>query len=160
MIRKKQRRKKAERLFLKNFSLLFFFLVIPVTACSGRSSVYRTLTIRDRTLRVEIADTDALRRKGLMFRKKLKQGYGMLFVFPRERKLSFWMKNTSLPLDLAYIDRNGEIREIHPLRPYSLEPVRSRRSMLYALEVPRGWFAAKGITAGARVEFSFEATGK
>jgi uncharacterized membrane protein (UPF0127 family) len=96
----------------------------------------------------EIARTDTERETGLMFRRSLADGEGMLFVFEKDEMLSFWMKNTLIPLSIAYIAYNGRILEIHDMKPQDLTPVRSGRSVRYALEVPQGWFERAGIKAG------------
>jgi uncharacterized membrane protein (UPF0127 family) len=75
----------------------------------------------------------------------------MLFVFPSDEQLAFWMKNTSIPLSIAYIASDGTIREIHDLEPFSLEAVKAGRSVRYALEVGRGWFGKAGLGEGDRL---------
>lgn len=102
------------------------------------------------SLKAEVARTTAQREVGLMFRTSLPDGTGMLFVFDSDQILQFWMKNTSLPLSIAYLSSDGTIREIHDLEPFSLAGVSSARSVRYALEVPRGWFAKAGLEAGDR----------
>jgi uncharacterized membrane protein (UPF0127 family) len=72
----------------------------------------------------------------------------MLFVFERDQILSFWMKNTYIPLSIAFIAGDGRIAEIHDMEPLSLASVRSSRSCRYALEVPLGWFARAKINVG------------
>jgi uncharacterized membrane protein (UPF0127 family) len=99
-------------------------------------------------VKAEIARTDAQRERGLMGRQSLADGEGMLFVFDRDRILSFWMKNTLLPLSIAYIAYDGRILEIHDMEPQNLKAIQSSRSARYALEVPQGWFARTGIRAG------------
>jgi uncharacterized protein len=112
-----------------------------------------SLTVNAATLVAEVADTDESRATGLMFRDGLADGEGMLFVMPGVGPASFYMKNTGLALSIAYIGANGTILEIHDLEPFNEIPVRSRfQTIAYALEVPRGWFAAKGIFPGIRVE--------
>jgi uncharacterized membrane protein (UPF0127 family) len=96
----------------------------------------------------EIARTDDQRTRGLMFRKELEDGRGMLFVFDRDEVLSFWMKNTLIPLSIAFISYDGTILEIKDMHPGDLSPVHSSRSVRYALEVPRGWFDRAGVSAG------------
>jgi uncharacterized membrane protein (UPF0127 family) len=86
-----------------------------------------------------------------MFRKEVKDGEGMFFIFERDQVLSFWMKNTLVPLSIAYISRDGEILEIRDLEPGNLNPVVSSRSCRYALEVPEGWFGRVGIGPGDRL---------
>jgi uncharacterized membrane protein (UPF0127 family) len=104
------------------------------------------------SLTAEIAKTDRERETGLMFRKALADGQGMLFVFDADQVLAFWMKNTSLSLSVAYLSSDGTIREIHDLEPRSLAAVTSERSVRYALEVPRGWFDRVGLKVGDRFE--------
>lgn len=111
------------------------------------------LSIEGHTFRVEIADTPEERQRGLMERTELGEDRGMLFIFSEDRKLSFWMKNTLLPLSIAYIDSEGIIREIHSMTPLSLQPIPSRTSVRYALEVEQGRFDELGIEEGDRVIF-------
>jgi uncharacterized membrane protein (UPF0127 family) len=86
-----------------------------------------------------------------MHRKKLPDGEGMLFVFERDEMLSFWMKNTLIPLSIAFIASDGRIMEIRNMEPGNLDPVRSSRSVRYALEVPQGWFDRVGLRAEDRL---------
>jgi len=104
------------------------------------------------SVEVEVAREAEERERGLMFRKSLEEGKGMLFVFEADQRLAFWMKNTMIPLSLAYIASDGTIRQILELEPGSLDPVASERSVRYALEVPRGWFERAGVVVGDRVE--------
>jgi uncharacterized membrane protein (UPF0127 family) len=102
----------------------------------------------------EIASSPGQREQGLMHRKELKDGNGMIFVFERDEVLSFWMKDTLVPLSIAYIAQDGRILEIHDMQPGNLNPVRSSRSARYALEVPQGWFDRVGIVPGDRLDVS------
>ncbi|MDP3179615.1 MAG: DUF192 domain-containing protein [Spirochaetaceae bacterium] len=110
------------------------------------------LSVGATTISAEIAGTEDERAKGLMFRNKLADGEGMLFVFETDQVLSFWMKNTILPLSLAYLSSDGQIVKILDLEPQSLAPRSSERSVRYALEVPRGWFGRAGVSVGDVVE--------
>lgn len=100
----------------------------------------------------ELAVSPEERERGLMFRKELKRGEGMLFVFEADQQLAFWMKNTSIPLSIAYLASDGTIREILDMEPFSLASHPSERSVRYALEVPKGWFAEVGLGPGDRFE--------
>jgi uncharacterized membrane protein (UPF0127 family) len=125
-------------------------------ACASRSSFSTTtVTIRtaggDVNIAAEVAKTAEERQRGLMFRKSLADGKGMLFVFERDQVLSFWMKNTYIPLSIAYIAGDGRIIEVHDMEPLSLAPVRSNRSCRYALEAPLGWFTRANINVGDTV---------
>ena len=104
---------------------------------------------------MEIARTDEERAKGLMYRKQLPDGEGMLFVFDRDQQLSFWMKNTVIPLSIAFIASDGHIIEIKDMQPNDLNSVKSSRSVRYALEVPQGWFGRVNVNAGDTVKINF-----
>ncbi len=108
----------------------------------------------DHLFTVELARTPEEREQGLMFRQSLGADAGMLFVFDESAIRSFWMKNTTIPLSIAYIDATGRILEIHDMEPLSLEPVRSRYPARYALEVNRGRFVEVGIAPGSVVDLT------
>ena len=101
---------------------------------------------------VEIADNDAERQRGLMERTALAENAGMLFVFEREKPLAFWMKNTLIPLSVAYIDSNGRIVDIQDMEPLDETPHPSAEPARYALEVNQGFFAERGIEVGNEME--------
>ena len=86
-----------------------------------------------------------------MFRKTVPEGEGMLFIFDRDEVVSFWMKNTYVPLSIAFITHDGRILEIRDMESESTTSVVSSRAVRYALEVPRGWFGKTGISAGDRM---------
>jgi len=88
-----------------------------------------------------------------MFRKKLEPNSGMLFVYPREMPLRFYMKNTYIPLDIAFIDENGTILNIEPMTPLDETVIASKGLARYALEVNQGFFDKEGIKPGDRVRF-------
>ena len=100
------------------------------------------------SIKAEIARTNEERGLGLMHRKILNDGEGMLFVFERDEVLSFWMKNTIIPLSIAFIASDGRIIEIRDMRPNDLNAVKSSRSVRYALEAPQGWFGRAGVRPG------------
>jgi uncharacterized membrane protein (UPF0127 family) len=107
-------------------------------------------------LRVEAARSGEERNRGLMYRKTLADGEGMLFFFERDEILSFWMKNTRIPLSIAFVSSRGEILEIRDMEALNLNPVRSSRSCRYALEAPLGYFNRAGIAAGDRIVSGLE----
>ncbi|MFW5737613.1 MAG: DUF192 domain-containing protein [Spirochaetota bacterium] len=126
-------------------------LVLPgLVACESAGERY-TLRAGGVELEVEVADTPETRARGLMERTELGERQGMLFVFESSEPRSFWMKNTPLPLSIAYVDRELVIREIHRMEPLSLEPVPSRYPARYALELNRGAFERLGIRVGDRL---------
>ena len=97
---------------------------------------------------VEIADTPAKRETGLMGRSALAPNAGMLFVFGQDQPLSFWMKNTLIPLSIAFMDSQGRIVDIQDMQPLDQTPHDSAAPAKYALEVNQGFFAAQGIQVG------------
>jgi uncharacterized membrane protein (UPF0127 family) len=99
-------------------------------------------------VKAEIARTQSERAGGLMHRKTVPDGEGMFFVFERDEVLSFWMKNTLVPLSIAFIASDGRIIEIKDMHPGDRNSVASSRSVRYALEVPLGWFSRAGVTSG------------
>lgn len=136
---------------------LFFCLTAasPVTAVSSQRICTLSITGTGGNvvhLLAEIADTDTLRSRGLMFRKGLDKNRGMIFMYSSEEYLTFWMKNTYIPLSIAYISGEGVIHEIYDMKPLDTSIVYpSRLPARYALEVNRGWFREHGITQGCRV---------
>jgi uncharacterized membrane protein (UPF0127 family) len=97
---------------------------------------------------VEVAATPSARRRGLMHRESLPDERGMLFVFPQEKRLTFWMKDTHIPLSIAFARSDGTIVHIADLEPRSEQPVSSRSPARYALEMNRGWFLRHGVLEG------------
>lgn len=106
------------------------------------------------TVSVELAMSPGEQETGLMFRKELQDGRGMLFVYDTDRKLAFWMKNTIIPLSIAYLGSDGTIKEICDMKPLSLEPIESGHYVRYALEAPLGWFERVGLKPGDRFDLS------
>jgi uncharacterized membrane protein (UPF0127 family) len=119
------------------------------------------LSIGGKSIRAEIADEEHERAAGLMFRKELADDAGMLFIMPQIGPVAFWMRNTELPLTIAYIGPNGAIMELHDLEPFNERPVPSSfPHIAYALEMPRGWFTKNNIWPGERVMGLPKASGK
>jgi uncharacterized membrane protein (UPF0127 family) len=126
---------------------------------TARPSGLRTLVIdaaggKEVELRVEIADNLLEQVRGLMYRKELGEDRGMLFVYTEERELSYWMKNTRIPLSIAYIDSEGRIVDILDMKPLDDEPPHyvSSQPVQYALEVNQGFFERKGVKEGDHIE--------
>jgi hypothetical protein len=102
-------------------------------------------------IRAEVAADVSTRGRGLMHRKSLAPNAGMLFVFDGPAIHCMWMKNTYIPLSVAFLDEKGEIINIADMQPHSEQSHCAARPALYALEMERGWFAQRGIKAGARL---------
>jgi uncharacterized membrane protein (UPF0127 family) len=113
------------------------------------------------TLIAEVATTRTSHICGLAFRDALPADHGMLFVYAQDQIVGFWMKNTTIPLSLAFLDRDGKILELHDMDPEN--PTRryiSRSPVRFALEVNQGWFSEKDIEMGDRIEIDLLANGK
>ena len=144
------------------FILFFCAFIIFYTgfaACAPQKLKTAAISImRDDAAPVEInaelARTEDERATGLMHRKELPDGQGMLFIFERDQQLSFWMKNTLIPLSIAFIASNGRILEMRDMQPGDLNSVKSSRSVRYALEVPQGWFTRAGIRIGDTLDLT------
>lgn len=102
-------------------------------------------------IRAEVAADFSTRGRGLMHRKSLAPNAGMLFIFDGPAIHCMWMKNTYIPLSVAFLDEKGAIINIADMQPHSEQSHCAARPALYALEMERGWFAQRGIKAGARL---------
>jgi uncharacterized membrane protein (UPF0127 family) len=102
-------------------------------------------------IRAEVASDYATRGRGLMHRKSLAQNAGMLFIFDQPATHCMWMKNTYLPLSVAFLDEEGAIINIADMQPHSEQTHCAARPALYALEMTQGWFAQRGVKAGAKL---------
>ena len=111
-----------------------------------------TLKIGKQTVHAEIADTPQSREHGLMQRDHLCANCGMLFVFERTGRYRFWMKDTPLPLSIAFIAADGSIINIAEMRPYTTASHGAEGEALYALEMNRNWFARNGIRPDDKVQ--------
>lgn len=131
--------------------------MLPFLLCSLVLNVAE-IAIGDQRLNVEIADTPKARSTGLQGREELSKGNGMLFVFEKPDILSFWMKDTLIPLSIGFFDETKtliNIEEMHPLKELHDRPAifQSHADALYALEVPLNWFEQNNIQAGASFQF-------
>jgi hypothetical protein len=102
-------------------------------------------------IRAEVANTFDSRARGLMFRKGLGSNSGMLFVFPDVTTHCMWMKNTYVPLSVAFVDEQGTIVSIHDMKPLDETSHCAARPARFALEMSQGWFAQKGVKPGAKI---------
>jgi len=102
-------------------------------------------------IRAELASTFPDRMQGLMYRERLAQNSGMLFVFDASEVQCMWMKNTRIPLSVAFVDETATIINIEDMQPHTEVSHCSKRPARYALEMERGWFAARGIQPGAKL---------
>lgn len=135
-----------------------------LTACGDKAAAtaapktvddYFPIKIGNQTVRMQLAVLPDELQRGLMFRTQLGRDDGMLFVFARKQPMSFWMRNTKLPLDIGYLDGNGVLREIYPMYPLDERAVPSRaRDLQFALEMNQGWFKERGVKPGDKLDLN------
>tara|TARA_B100000614_G_scaffold8831_1_gene8008 strand:+ start:698 stop:1144 length:447 start_codon:yes stop_codon:yes gene_type:complete len=130
----------------KSFKYLIFLLFVSNLDASRDIDITKYLS------EIEIVSKYEDRKKGLMYRRSIPNNYGMLFVWPYEGQQCMWMKNTYVPLSVAYMDIRGKIIEIYDMVPFSKDSVCSTKAAKYALEVNSGWFEEKDINIGDSIE--------
>jgi uncharacterized membrane protein (UPF0127 family) len=137
---------------IKGFLFILFLLWIP--SAFSQSTLKIPLYIHHEEIWVEIAKTPEERNHGLMGRKHLGKDEGMLFIFEKEDYHGFWMKDTFIPLSIAFIDRKGRIVRVTDMKPLTLDSHLPPKPILYALEMNKGWFSSHGIKVGDIMRFS------
>ena len=147
-----------------NRRILFISLIFCIFAlgasCRNSNLEKKTLTLckadgTELSVKAEIAVKPEDRNFGFMERKNIPDGTGMLFVFEYDQILSFWMKNTPTPLSIAFITKDGKIKDIFDMQPFSLASKTSTGYVRYALEVPQGWYKKNGIKTGDVLKIDF-----
>lgn len=125
---------------------------LPLAACSDESSLTIHSATGDHTFNIEIVDTPESRAQGLMYRQELAPDAGMLFDFFEDRDVSFWMRNTFIPLDMIFITGEGVVRNVHVnARPHDPTGIPSDGPVQFVLEIPGGRSVELGIEAGDTV---------
>ncbi len=125
-------------------------LGLPTTALGPLRSVPIKVGAIDITAELAIADDQ--KTQGLMYRSWLPENHGMLFIYPEEQFMSFWMRNTRLPLSIAFIRADGTIDNIRDMQPFDEQTHhRSKHRCRFALEMVQGWFEENGIKSGDKV---------
>ena len=130
------------------FLLPFVFLVAPAAA---QELPVVELRAGMHLIRAEVAADYSTRGRGLMFRKSLAPNGGMLFIFDAAEIHCMWMKNTYIPLSVAFVDAQGAIINIVDMQPRSEQSHCAARPAVYALEMTRGWFAERGVKPGMKL---------
>ncbi len=124
----------------------------PACAKDPQSPKLKKILVGKTPLWVEVADTLEKQERGLMFRRSLPENEGMLFVYREPIEMSFWMRNTLIPLDIVFVGADGVILNIHQARPLDESVLyRSAGAAKYVIETNQGWFARHGIVPGDRV---------
>ena len=150
---------------MRVFVYFIWFLFFALSTTCGKAENQKAISAEERniqpfikvdgiSLEIESVQDAESRQLGLMYRDELAENLGMLFVFETTRVLSFWMRNTFIPLDIAFIDADGLIVDIQRMEPLDeSKQYISAVPALYALEVNAGWFEKNGVKQGSKVQF-------
>lgn len=136
-----------------------FFLVLSFSYANQLQACPLThkqaeIEIAGNKLLVDLARSNTERRCGLSLRDKIPADYGMLFIFPKARRLQFWMRNTYVPLSIAFISEQKKVLNIADMEPNQTRTrYFSKGPAIYALEVPKGWFEQNNVKAGDTLTF-------
>jgi uncharacterized membrane protein (UPF0127 family) len=137
---------------MHHFLVSLLILVLPLAAAPVAAEMPRIeLTAGFHRIEAEVAANDANRMQGLMHRRSMPNNQGMLFVFAEAGRHCMWMRNTYLPLSVAFLDDEGRILNIENMQPQTEDSHCATKAARYALEMNLGWFSSKGIKPGARV---------
>ena len=142
---------------LTSSSRTFAALLLAVLglACWAQDAPQKLAAIRLNAgmhlIQAELATTPDQRGIGLMFRKNMGANEGMLFVFGQPSEQCFWMKNTLLPLSIAFLADDGTVVNLDDMKPLTLDGHCSKKAVRYVLEMNDGWFAKRGIKAGSKI---------
>ena len=149
--------------FYKVSSLILFFHLSTFAApvVDPQPVIFKKDRIKfaGKVIEVERAENEAQRSRGLMFREKLRENEGMLFIFDHEQYLSFWMKNTFLDLSIGYFDKNKTLVDVQEMKAVksvlidNLPSYPSAKPAQYALEMKKGWFGKNKVNLGSKFEF-------
>lgn len=148
-------------LFLTGIFLLTAFAgcdrkqpLVPIASSEAKTVDDRfAIKVGERLVSMQVAARPDEMQKGLMYRQSMGEDEGMVFVFAKPQRMSFWMRNTEIPLDIGYFDVQGVLKEIHPLYPHDENAVKSRSQALqFCLEMNQGWYARNGVKPGAQLD--------
>ena len=146
-----------------SFGLAVFAGVATLPGCGGEPTVaeektvadYFALKIGERPVRLQLAVRQGEQQRGLMERTTLGAEEGMLFVYARPQQMSFWMRNTLLPLDIGFFDATGELREVRQMFPRDERTVRSHSAEIqFAVEMNQNWYRDNGVKPGAKLDLA------
>ena len=140
---------KQYRIFVQKS--LKFFLVFFISSNTFSAD---EIKINNLLSNIEVASNPNDRRNGLMFRKSLPEDHGMFFVWEYRKRQCMWMRNTYIPLNVAFIDTKGKILEIYEMLPLSEDSICSKKRVKYALEVNLDWFKRNNVQVGDQIDIT------
>jgi len=128
--------------------LLACLLLLSALVAHAQSMPLMELTAGFHRIEAEVASLPQTRAQGLMFRREMAQQHGMLFVFTQDAQHCMWMKNTLIPLSVAFLDEAGRIINVEEMQPQTEDNHCAKQAARYALEMNPGWFAQRGLKRG------------
>lgn len=127
-------------------------LMLMLAACAGQNTLpTTTITIHHHEFTLEIANTPETRERGLMYRDNMPKNHGMIFIFDQAGRVSFWMKNTRIPLDIIYISEQGIVTGIYTLQPYDERGIHGPPEARFAIELNAGISNEIGLKSGDKL---------
>ncbi|MBC7405237.1 MAG: DUF192 domain-containing protein [Cytophaga sp.] len=141
-----------QNIYVRTVSLAFILLTESLVANAQTKLPIKPLSIGIYAIQAEVAATDAARQQGLMMRPKMGASEGMVFDFQAPAGVCMWMKNTLIPLSVAFIDSEGIIVNIEDMQPETTDSHCAKKVVRYALEMNQGWFKQKSIKPGIKIE--------
>jgi uncharacterized membrane protein (UPF0127 family) len=147
----KQGYRPGHRILSLFLSVLLGFFASASVSVSASGLPVSELAIGDHRLQLEVAATPRARTEGLMFRRSMPADHGMLFIWERDDHQAMWMRNTYLPLSVAFVDSAFRIVNISDMEPLTTRLHHSHGPVRYAIEVHQGWFERHGIRAGMQL---------
>ena len=144
----------SNTLFARVLTCATAMLLAGAAVAQDRAQTLPAVTMKAgfHVIQAEVAGTPEQRQIGLMHRKEMPANDGMLFVFEQPAQQCFWMKNTLIPLSIAFLAEDGSVVNIEDMKPQSLDSHCSSKPVRFALEMTQGWFAQRGIKPGFRIE--------
>ena len=133
--------------------ILILIPVLLIFSCYSTKFPKIEMKMNNKIYKIEVAANDKYKSLGLMFRKKLNKDSGMIFIYPKKQILYFYMKNTFVPLDIAFIDDQYKIIDIQSMQPLDETTIASKGEAMFALEVNRGFFERINLKVGDKVDF-------
>jgi uncharacterized membrane protein (UPF0127 family) len=140
--------------FLSILSAASIALALTMPAAQAQQKKFPVVSLNAGlyVIQAEVAATEAEREQGLMYRNSMGQNEGMVFLFGAPARVCMWMKNTNIPLSVAFIDADGTIVNIEDMQPQTLDSHCGKKPVPYALEMNLGWFKRKNIAPGSKIE--------
>ncbi|MFZ6673774.1 DUF192 domain-containing protein [Undibacterium sp. Xuan67W] len=137
---------------LRKFTVLTLFSLTSAYASAQTRLPIKQLSIGINVIQAEVAATDADRQQGLMNRTRMGASEGMVFDFGAPAGVCMWMKNTLIPLSVAFIDSEGKIVNIEDMQPETTDSHCAKKTVRYALEMNQGWFKQKNVKPGTKID--------